>query len=410
MSTVDPHVSADAHPYSPLRSWLGVAAITASLFTFVTTEMMPIGLLTPMSSSLHVALGVAGLMVTLYGISAGLGVPFIVAWTRHVNRRLLLTALLAILAVGNLVTAAAPDFALVMAVRLIMGFANGAFWAIGVSMAMRLVPARHANRAASIALSGISIATVVGIPLGTFLAGISSWRTTFLIWSALSALVFAAVALTVPSLPSDHAVSVREVFNLPRVNVRLRQVMYTVVLYVLGHYSAYTFVRPFMEKEAHASSAFITGLLMVFGVGGAIGNFGAEYLIKKNLKLTYIAARSTLVASLILLLAMGHSRSGALVAVAVWGVAFGGSNLCQINLVLAGAPDRFEAAMSINTLGFNVSIALGALAGGVFADRSGVASAVWFGVALTAASLLVSLFARRSATAAAPEEALAAVG
>jgi len=411
MSTADPHDLQGSHPYSPLRSWLGVAAITASLFTFVTTEMMPVGLLTPMSSSLHVALGIAGLMVTLYGVSSGLGVPFIVAWTRHVNRRLLLTALLAILAVGNLVTAAAPDFALVMAVRLVMGFANGAFWAIGVSMAIRLVPARHANRAASIALSGISIATVVGIPLGTFLAGISSWRTTFLIWSGLSALVFLAVAVTIPSLPSDHAVSVREVLDLPRVNIRLRQVMVTVVLYVLGHYSAYTFVRPFMEKNAHASSAFITGLLMVFGVGGAIGNFGAEYLVKKNLKATYLTARAALVLSLLLLLALGHSRTGALLAVAVWGLALGAANLCQINLMLASAPDRFEAAMSINTLGYNLSIALGALAGGLFADQSGVSSAVWFGVVLTAASVAVSVFTRQRPTLTkTPEEALAAVG
>lgn len=404
MSTVVPH------PRSPLRSWLGVAAITASLFTFVTTEMMPIGLLTPMGSSLHVALGTAGLMVTLYGVSAGLGVPFVVAWTRHVDRRLLLTLLLAILAVGNLITAAAPDFALVMATRLVMGFANGAFWAIGVSMAMRLVPGRHANRAASIALSGISIATVVGIPLGTFLASLSSWRTTFLIWSGLSALVLVAVAVTIPSLPSDNAVPVREVFELPRVNVRLRQVMVTVVLYVLGHYGAYTFVRPFMEQEAHASSAFITGLLMVFGAGGAIGNFGAEYLIRKNLKGTYLVARVTLVASLLLLLALGHSQGGALVAAAAWGLAFGAANLCQINLVLAAAPDRFEAAMSINTLGFNVSIALGALIGGVFADQSGVAGAVWFGVALTTFSVLVSLFSRRQNPESVVKEELVGVG
>ena len=410
MSTVAPDPQAAWHHHSPLRSWLGVAAITASLFTFVTTEMMPVGLLTPMSSSLHVALGVAGLMVTLYGISSGLGVPFIVAWTRHVNRRLLLTALLAILAAGNLVTAAAPDFALVMAIRLIMGFANGAFWAIGVSMAMRLVPARHANRAASITLSGISIATVVGIPLGTFLAGVSSWRTTFAIWSGLSALVFLAVALTVPSLPSDNAVPVREVFELPRANVRLRQAMVTVVLYVLGHYSAYTFVRPFMEKDAHASSAFITGLFIVFGAGGAIGNFAAGYLAKRNLKGTYLAARALLVASLLLLLALGHSQAGAMLAAAVWGLAFGAANLCQINLILSSAPDRFEAAMSINTLGFNLSIALGALIGGVFADRSGVSSAVWFGVVLTAASLLVSVLTRRPETSAEPQETLAAAG
>jgi predicted MFS family arabinose efflux permease len=365
-----------------------------------------------MSSSLHVALGVAGLMVTLYGVSSGLGVPFIVAWTRHVNRRLLLSVLLVVLAAGNLITAAAPDFALVMATRLIMGFANGAFWATGVSMAMRLVPARHANRAASIALSGISIATVVGIPLGTFLAGVSSWRTTFLIWSCLSALVFVAVASTIPSLPSDNAVSVREVFGLPRVNVRLRRTMYTVVLYVLGHFAAYTFVRPFMEKDAHASAAFITGLLMIYGAGGAIGNFVAGYSVTKSLKGSYLVARAGIAVSLLSLLALGHSRAGAMVALAVWGLSFGAANLCQINLTLASAPDRFEAAMSINTLGYNVSIALGALIGGVFADRSGVSSAVWFGAALAAGSLLVTLFTRRRevpAEAPAPE-ALAAVG
>lgn len=371
-----------------------MAAITASLFTFVTTEMMPVGLLTPMSSSLHVAVGVAGLMVTLYGVTAGLGVPFITAWTRHVNRRRLLSALLAVLAVGNLVTAAAPNFVLVMAVRLLMGFANGAFWAIGVSMAMRLVPARHANRAASIALSGISIATVVGIPLGTFLAGVSSWRTTFLIWAGLSVLVFAAVVVTVPSLPSDSAVPVREVFGLPRENARLRMAMATVVLYVLGHFGAYTFVRPFMEKNSSASATFITGLLMVYGLGGAIGNFLAGYTVTKSLQGSYLAARAGLVLSLLSLPAVGRSHVGAFAALALWGLCFGAANLCQINLTLAAAPDRFEAAMAINTLGYNLSIALGALIGGVFADGSGVSSAVWFGAVVAAMSVAVTLVTR----------------
>jgi predicted MFS family arabinose efflux permease len=325
-------------------------------------------------------------------VTAGLGVPFITASTRRVNRRLLRSALLAVLAAGNLVTAAAPDFALVMATRLLMGFANGAFWAVGVSMAMRLVPAHHANRAASITLSGISIATVVGIPLGTLLAGVSSWRTTFLIWSGISALVFVAVAVTVPSLPSDSAVPVREVFGLPRRNAGLRVVMVTVVLYVLGHFAAYTFVRPFLEKDASASATSITVLLMVYGAGGAVGNFLAGYTVTKSLRTSYLSARAGLVVSLLLLLAVGRSPVGAAVALALWGVCFGAANLCQINLTLAAAPDRFEAAMSINTLGYNLSIAFGALAGGVSADAFGVSSAVCCGVVVTALSVLVRPF------------------
>ncbi|MFE3201850.1 MFS transporter [Embleya sp. NPDC059237] len=389
-------MSPNAHPHSALRSWLGVAVITASLFTFVTTELMPVGLLTPVGSSLDISVGVAGLMVTLYGVSAGLGVPFIVAWTRRVNRRTLLTVLLAVLALGNLVTAIAPNYPLVLAARLVMGFANGVFWAIGVSMAMRLVPEQHANRAAAVALSGISIATVVGIPLGTFLEDLTSWRTTFLIWSGLSAVVFLAVAVTVPSLPSQNAVPAREVFGLAVKNVPLRLVMITVVLYVLGHFGAYTFVRPFLEEKSSATPGFVTALLIVYGIGGAAGNFAAGYTVGKRLHGTFVVALAGIVAALVLLLTIGRSRTGAIIALALWGVCFGAVNLCQINLTLAAAPDTFEAAMSINTLGYNTSIALGALFGGLLTDHVGVAGAVGFGVALTTAALALTLATRRT--------------
>ncbi|MCF6466920.1 MFS transporter [Nonomuraea sp. MG754425] len=385
------------HPYSTLRSWLGVAAITASLFVFLTTELMPVGLLTPISSSLSISVGVAGLMVTLYGVSAGLGVPFIVAWTRRANRRVLLPALLVILTLGNLVTALSPNYPLVLATRLVMGFASGVFWAIGVSMAMRLVPRRHASRAASVVMSGISIAAVVGIPLGTVLESRTDWRTTFLVWAGLSALVFLAVVAAVPSLPSANAVSVREVFGLPVRNVPLRSVLFTVVLFVLGHFGAYTFVRPFLEDNASATPFFVTALLMVYGVGGAAGNLIAGHMVNRSLRGSFVTGCAGLVVSMLLLLTIGHGPAGAIVSLVLWGVSFGVVQLCQVNMTQAAAPDTFEAAMSLNTMAYNTSIALGALFGGLFADRLGVTSVVWFGVALTAAALLLTLGTRRRA-------------
>ncbi|MFG2053290.1 MFS transporter [Micromonospora sp. NPDC048930] len=403
-------VTTDTHPYSTLKSWLGVAVITASLFTFVTTELMPVGLLTPVSATLHVSAGVAGLMVTLYGISAGLGVPFIVAWTRRVNRRILLSVLLAVLALGNLLTAVSPNFALVLTTRLVMGFANGVFWAIGVSMAMRLVPGRLAARASAVALSGISIATVVGIPLGTLLESVTSWRATFLIWAGLSALVFLAVTVVVPSMPSENAVPVREVFRLPLQYAQLRLVMVAVTLYVLGHFGAYTFIRPFAEEHASAPAAFISALLVTYGVGGAAGNFIAGYTVTRNPRLSFIIACAGLVTAMLLLLTIGHTRPGLILAIVLWGVSFGAANLCQITLMLGAAPDKFEAAMSINTLGYNTSIALGALFGGWFTDRLGVDSAVWFGVALAGAAVLVTAASRPKATAVVTEEELATSG
>ncbi|NEA22975.1 MFS transporter [Actinomadura bangladeshensis] len=374
---------------SPARAWLGVAAITASLFVFLTTELMPVGLLTPLSESLDISVGVAGLMVTLYGVSAGLAVTFIVAWTRRVNRRVLLSTLLVVLALGNLITAVAPNYPAVLATRLIMGFASGVFWAIGVSMAMRLVPERHASRAAAVVMSGISIATVVGVPLGTILEDLTSWRTTFLIWAGLSLLVLLAVAAVLPSLPSANAVSVREVFGLPRHNVRLRLVLTAVVLFVLGHFGAYTFVRPFLEDTASASAVFITVVLMLFGLGGAVGNFIAGYTVNKSLRGSFIVGSVGLVTSLLLLLAIGGGKTGAVIALILWGVSFGVVQLSQVNMTLAAAPETFEAAMSLNTMAYNTSIALGALFGGLFADHLGVTNIAWFGVILTAAALLL---------------------
>ncbi|WP_433411485.1 MFS transporter [Microtetraspora malaysiensis] len=400
----------DRHPHSTLRSWLGVSAITASLFVFLTTELMPVGLLTPISTSLSISVGIAGLMVTLYGVSAGLGVPFIVAWTRRVNRRVLLTTLLSILTLGNLITAISPNYPLVLATRLIMGFANGVFWAIGVSMAMRLVPERHASRAAAVAMSGISIAAVVGMPLGTALESLTDWRTTLLIWAGLGALVLLAVVATIPSLPSTNAVSAREVFGLPLKNVPLRLVLFTVVLFVLGHFGAYTFVRPFLEQSASATPLFITVLLVLYGAGGAAGNFIAGYTVNKSLRGSFIAGLAGLVVSLLLLLTVGHGPAGSIISLILWGVSFGVVQLCQLNMTQAAAPDTFEAAMSLNTMAYNTSIALGALFGGLFADHLGVTSVVWFGLALTAAALLLTLGTRRKTARTVPDDALAPAG
>ncbi|MFH8445295.1 MFS transporter [Streptomyces sp. NPDC018026] len=376
---------------SSLKGWLGVAAITASLFVFLTTELMPVGLLTPLSEDLDISVGAAGLMVTAQGVAAGLGVPFIVAWTRRVDRRRLLTTLLAVLALGNLVTAVSPSYPLILATRLGMGFASGVFWAIGVSMAMRIVPERHANRAAAVVMSGISMATVVGIPLGTVIEAGTDWRTTFGIWAGLGVLVLVAVAALVPSMPSRNAVSVREVFRLPVRNGRLRTVLFVVVFFVLGHFGAYTFVRPYLEDTADASSGFVTTVLIIFGVGGAAGNFIAGHTVDKSLRGTFGIGLVGLLVALLLLRFVGNGEPGAVAALVLWGLSFGAVQLSQINMTLASAPDTFEAAMSLNTMAYNTCIALGALFGGLLVDHAGVTSVLWFGVILAAASLLLRL-------------------
>lgn len=204
-------------------------------------------------------------------------------------------------------------------------------------------------------------------------------------------LVLVAVAALVPSMPARNTVSVREVFGLPVRNGQLRAVLFVVVFFVLGHFGAYTFVRPYLEDTASASSAFITTVLIIFGIGGSVGNFVAGYTAGKSLLGTFAVGLVGLLAALLLLRAFGDGEPGAVVALVLWGLSFGAVQLSQVNMTLAAAPETFEAAMSLNTMAYNTCIALGALFGGLFVDHLGVTSVIWFGAVLAAASLLLRL-------------------
>ena len=139
-------------------------------------------------------------------------------------------------------------------------------------------------------------------------------------------------------------------------------------------------------------------MLIVFGVGGAAGNFIAGHSVNVSLRGSFVVGCSGLVGSLLLLLAIGNGRPGALVALAAWGLSRGVVQLCQVNMTLDAAPETFEAAMSLNTMAYNTSIALGAMFGGLFADRLSISSVMWFGVILTGASLVVVLSLRQGDT------------
>jgi predicted MFS family arabinose efflux permease len=229
------------------------------------------------------------------------------------------------------------------------------------------------------------------------LEGLTDWRTTFLIWSGLSALVFVCVAFLVPSLPSNNAVSVREVFALPLRNPQLRVVLIMVIFFVLGHFGAYTYVRPVLEGGQGATAVLITAVLMIFGLGGAVGNFVAGRTVNRSVEGSFVIGCAGILLSLLLLIMIGDQLLGSVVAMALWGVSFGVVQLSQVTMTLAAAPDTFEAAMSLNTMAYNTSIALGALFGGLVVDNLGVTNVVWFGMALIGISLALRVAVSRLA-------------
>ncbi|MEU8471861.1 MFS transporter [Streptomyces sp. NPDC029006] len=372
----------------PMRSWLAVVAVGMGVFAFTTTEMVPIGLLPAMSRDLSVSEGTVGLSVTLYGAIAGFFAPVLTVATRRLDRRLLLMLVLAVFVAGNAFTALSSSYAVLMVSRLLTGFAHGVMWSIAASIAIRLVPPAQAVRATAVVFSGISIASVVGVPFGTFLGSLSGWRTAFWAISGIGVLILAAAAFLLPPLAPRAVVRLAELPRLLR-DGNLRIATLVTAAMVIGHFAAYTYVTPFLEQDAGIPSHWVSALLLLYGVAGVVGNFAGGAAAGRALRATTLTCILLLAAAVVLLVVNGRWHPGTVILLLVWGIAYTALPVCLQTLVFASAPKAPEAATSLYICAFNVSIALGALAGGWFVDASGPSAVMFLGAGFSVGAALL---------------------
>jgi predicted MFS family arabinose efflux permease len=372
----------------PVRSWLAVVAVGMGVFAFTTTEMVPIGLLPAMSRDLSVSEGTVGLSVTLYGAIAGLFAPVLTVATRRVDRRLLLLLVLCVFVAGNAFTALSSSYAVLMVSRLLTGFAHGLMWSIAASIAIRLVPPAQAVRATAVVFSGISIASVAGVPFGTFVGGLSDWRTAFWSIAGIGVLILAAAAFLLPPLAPRAVVRLAELPRLLR-DRNLRIATLVTAAMVIGHFAAYTYVAPFLEQDAGIPSGWVSGLLLLYGVAGVVGNFAGGAAAARALRATTLVCILLLAAAVVLLVVNGRWHPGTVFLLLVWGIAYTALPVCLQTLVFASAPQAPEAATSLYICAFNVSIALGALAGAWFVDASGPSAVMFLGAGFSVLAALL---------------------
>ncbi len=378
-------------PVSALRGWLGVTAVTAGTFTVVTSEMLPVGLLTPIGAALRVSEGSAGLALTVTGLVAAVSAPLLTAALSRIERRVVLCGLMAVLGLGNLGTAWAPTFGVLMGARVLVGVGMGGVWALAASSAARLVPARSVNAATSLVFSGVAVASVLGIPAGTVLGALAGWRIVFAAAAGLALLVLMVMAAALPRLPATEGAALGGVLRLTR-QPGLRVALLVVAFLVTGHFAAYTYVRPVLEEVTGVGAETIGTLLLVYGIAGVAGNFGAGAAAARTPRKTLIAIGSILAAAAIALPVLGASPPQALVLMVVWGLAYGGVSVSTQNWVFAASPGAKEGASALFAGVFNAAIALGSLTGGLAADRVGLAAALWLGGALAVVAVLVAAF------------------
>ncbi|MEW2512874.1 MFS transporter [Streptomyces sp. NPDC046870] len=394
-TTRDPG-GADSPHRSPVIGWLAVVAVMLGIFSIVTTEILPIGLLTKIGASFTISDGMAGLMMTMPGFLAAIAAPVVTVATARIDRRLMLCAFMVLLAAANFLAAAAPDYWLVLVSRVIVGIVIGGFWSIGASLAERLVPAESVGRATAVIFSAVPLGSVLGVPAGTFIGDLAGWRTAFIAMGGLTVGVLIMLLIVTPPLP-PHQTTRLGVLRGMLNSVATRFALLLTVLVVLAHFGTYTYVTPFLEQVTDAGSGLITVFLLIYGAAGILGNFLGGSLVARHPRATFGTAAGLIAAATLLLPVLGQWKAGAVALLIVWGVAYGAVPVSSQTWFTKASPDTPEAASVMFTASFQATISLGALTGGIVVDASSPSTVMTLG-GTTAVLMVIAVwvhYARR---------------
>lgn len=362
---------------SALRVWCAVSVLCIASFTMVTSEFAPIGLLSQISADLDQAPSTVGLTVTLYawiGAVSGLLSNWL---NRRVPRKALLIALMLILALSNGLAALSPEFSSLLGARAVGALAHGVFWAIVAATAAHIVPSHRVGLATSIVLGGITIATVMGVPLINLVGQYDGWRTAFVCLAVMCVASAGAIALVLPSL---HIPSLAKGLGFAVV-LRRKDLLITYAITGLtaaAHFGAYTFVEPFIGQVPGITSYMIAVLLFAFGASGFLGNLLSALLIDRYLKAFILLALVAMALALVTLGIYGPPLGlvSVVILLVVWGVAISALFTGLQTWVLRIAGDHMVPATAIHTAVLNSAIGLGVIIGGGALDVAGFKGAM----------------------------------
>lgn len=384
MSTSSSAAETSAH-----LPWVAVAAVGLATFSVVTTEMLPVGLLTPIADTLGISTGTAGLTISLPALLAALFAPLVVIASGGMDRRRILCGLLGLLVIANMASALAPSLDWMLAARVLVGFCMGGIWAIAGGLAARLVPGHSIGLATSIIFGGVAAASVLGVPLGALIGDFAGWRWAFGSMAVFSGLVLVLHLAVIPALPVASSATVRQ-FGEQLANRTLQVGLILTLLLVAGHFMAFTFVRPLLLSVSGFDAQWIGGLLFAYGIAGIVGNFLVGIVAARRTVLTLTTIALGLLLTPLLFLTIGSSHMGGGAVLLVWGLAYGGVSVGLMTWMMKATPGAVEIATALYVGVFNIGIALGSWAGGQTVDGFGLAGNLWLAGGLAAIALLLT--------------------
>lgn len=379
---------------TPARGWGAVFAMTLCVATLIASEFMPVSLLTPLAADLHMTEGHAGQAIAVSGLFAVLTSLVISTATRGIDRRTVLLVLTVLMIASGLMVAFAPNTAIFMAGRALVGVVIGGFWSMSTATVMRLVPESELSRALGLLNGGNALATTVAAPLGSFLGAYIGWRGAFFCVVPLGAVTLAWLFMSLPAMPSDRRANSGTVFRV----LRRRQVplgMLSVSLFFLGQFALYTYLRPFLETVPRVDVATLSLILFGTGAAGLVGSYLIGFLLKTRLFSLLIAMPLVMAAIAVALTVVGGSSVASAALLAGWGLVATAAPVAWWTWLSRALPDEAEAGGGLLVAVVQLAIALGATLGGLAYDASGYRATFAVSAAALCASALVAALAWR---------------
>lgn len=380
------------------RATFALLALAISAFAIGTTEFISVGLLPLIANDLHISVTLAGLTVTLYALGVTFGAPILTSLTSGVPRKILLIGIMLVFIVGNSLAAASTGIGLLLTARIISALSHGVFMSIGSTIAADLVAENRRASAISIMFSGLTVATVTGVPLGTFIGQQLGWRAAFVAIVIVGVIALIANLILVPgSLRKGVRTPVRDQVKIVA-NGRLLLAFLITALGYGGTFVVFTYLSPLLHDVTGFKESTVALILLLYGIAIAIGNvIGGKAANRRPLSALLYMFLIQAVILLLLTFTAPFKVAGLITIFGMGLLAFMNVPGLQVYVVMLAerfAPKAVDVASSVNIAAFNAGIALGAYLGGIVTDHLGLIHTAWIGAIMVAAAVLLTWWSR----------------
>ena len=373
-----------------IKKWLPVISLTLSTFIFNTSEFIPIGLQTSIADDFAITESKAGLLITIYAwVVALASLPLMMAFAKTENKKLMLS-LVALFTASHILSGFSNSYVMLMISRIGVACSHAVFWSIVTPLAVHVAPEGHRSTALSMIITGSSIAMIVGLPRGRAVGLMVGWRVTFLLIAILSAIVLCLLAAFLPKVPSDNNISLKTLPTLVSTPALLCIFVMT-ALTITGHFTAYSYIEPFLGQAAGFTNGEITMVLSAFGVIGIIVSvLFSKYYDRHQFAFLRVAVLGICICTLLLGISSGNSFIMVFTCL-LWGLSINCFNISLQSCIIDYSPFGTAIAMSIYSGIYNVGIGAGALVGGIVCSHIGIPFVGYVGGAVSLVSALFFL-------------------